>query len=221
VRDITPAEYARFFGNGLATTGETIRENPELVEKFGAPSPAATSSRSTTPTARRCWRIWRRATRRRARTPPFAAALFDAVRSKTIPVDDSQRLGYQPPEVWEEWQDEHDRRRRSGRRRSTTSTAAYTNDFVEKLERGPELMAAQPPRPLRAAAGEAVYELTGVGKTYARNAVHALEGITLTLTKGSFSSVIGSSGCGKSTLLKIMAGLIPPTEGRVVLPASR
>ncbi len=64
---------------------------------------------------------------------------------------------------------------------------------------------------------EPVYELTNVGKTYARNKVMALEGITLTLNKGSFSSVIGSSGCGKSTLLKIMAGLIPPSTGRVVL----
>jgi NitT/TauT family transport system ATP-binding protein len=61
-----------------------------------------------------------------------------------------------------------------------------------------------------------VYQLTGVGKTYAR-AVHALQDVSLTLRKGSFSSVIGSSGCGKSTLLKIMAGLIPPTTGRVVL----
>lgn len=64
---------------------------------------------------------------------------------------------------------------------------------------------------------EPVYELTGVGKTYARNAVKALEGVNLTLTKGSFSAVIGSSGCGKSTLLKIMAGLMPPSTGRVVL----
>jgi NitT/TauT family transport system ATP-binding protein len=71
--------------------------------------------------------------------------------------------------------------------------------------------------PARLAPGEVVYELSGVGKTYASNAVEALEGITLTLTRGSFSAVIGSSGCGKSTLLKIMAGLIPPTRGRVVL----
>jgi NitT/TauT family transport system ATP-binding protein len=34
----------------------------------------------------------------------------------------------------------------------------------------------QPRPPLRAVAGEPVYELTGVGKTYARNAVTALEG---------------------------------------------
>lgn len=66
-------------------------------------------------------------------------------------------------------------------------------------------------------AGETVYQLADVGKTYAQNAVHALQGINLTLRKGGFSSVIGSSGCGKSTLLKIMAGLIPPSTGRVVL----
>ena len=65
--------------------------------------------------------------------------------------------------------------------------------------------------------GAPVYALTNVGKTYARNKITALEGVTLTLRKGSFSSVIGSSGCGKSTLLKIMAGLIPPSTGRVVL----
>ncbi|MEM9030931.1 MAG: ABC transporter ATP-binding protein [Pseudomonadota bacterium] len=62
-----------------------------------------------------------------------------------------------------------------------------------------------------------VYELTDVSKTYARNAVVALENVNLTLRNGSFTSVIGSSGCGKSTLLKIMAGLIPPTKGRVIL----
>jgi NitT/TauT family transport system ATP-binding protein len=67
------------------------------------------------------------------------------------------------------------------------------------------------------AAAQSVYALTNVSKTYARNAVVALEAINLTLRKGSFSAVIGSSGCGKSTLLKIMAGLIPPTSGRVVL----
>lgn len=64
---------------------------------------------------------------------------------------------------------------------------------------------------------ETVYALSGVGKTYASNAVEALRDITLRLDKGSFSSVIGSSGCGKSTLLKIMAGLIPPSKGSVML----
>ena len=65
--------------------------------------------------------------------------------------------------------------------------------------------------------GAPVYELTNVSKTYALNSVVALQDVSLTLRKGSFSSIIGSSGCGKSTLLKIMAGLIPPTKGRVLL----
>lgn len=65
--------------------------------------------------------------------------------------------------------------------------------------------------------GAPVYQLAHVSKTYARNQVVALEDVSLTLRKGSFTSVIGSSGCGKSTLLKIMAGLIPPSRGRVVL----
>lgn len=62
-----------------------------------------------------------------------------------------------------------------------------------------------------------VYELAGVGKTYKRRNVHALDNIDLQLTEGIFWSVIGPSGCGKSTMLKIMAGLLAPSKGRVVL----
>ncbi|TKT77320.1 ABC transporter ATP-binding protein [Aquamicrobium sp. LC103] len=65
--------------------------------------------------------------------------------------------------------------------------------------------------------GRPVYELHGVAKSYARRSLHALQKIDLSLTEGSFSSVIGPSGCGKTTLLKIMAGLIPPSEGGVYL----
>lgn len=64
---------------------------------------------------------------------------------------------------------------------------------------------------------EPVYELRSVTKVYPRRNVHALEQVDLTLERGSFSAVIGSSGCGKSTLLKIMAGLIAPSAGSVVL----
>ncbi len=62
-----------------------------------------------------------------------------------------------------------------------------------------------------------VYELNRVRKTYPQRDVVALENVDLVLPEGSFSSVIGSSGCGKSTLLKIMAGLLSPSEGSVVL----
>ncbi|WID97759.1 ABC transporter ATP-binding protein [Bosea vestrisii] len=61
-----------------------------------------------------------------------------------------------------------------------------------------------------------VYELSDVSKVYGESVV-ALESVALTLRQGEFHSVIGSSGCGKSTLLKIMAGLTPPSKGRVML----
>ncbi|GGD27637.1 ABC transporter ATP-binding protein [Sinisalibacter lacisalsi] len=67
------------------------------------------------------------------------------------------------------------------------------------------------------AAERPVFEISRLTKTYHRNAFTALSNVNLTLEKGEFASVIGSSGCGKSTLLKIMAGLMPPTSGRVVL----
>jgi len=68
-----------------------------------------------------------------------------------------------------------------------------------------------------AAAAGTVYELRNVTKVFPKRSVQALDRVDLMLAQGSFASVIGASGCGKSTLLKIMAGLLPPTSGSVVL----
>lgn len=45
----------------------------------------------------------------------------------------------------------------------------------------------------------------------------AVEDIHLEMEEGEFISFLGPSGCGKTTLLSIMAGLIEPTEGKVIL----
>lgn len=47
--------------------------------------------------------------------------------------------------------------------------------------------------------------------------VHALEDINLEVKKGEFISLIGPSGCGKSTLLRIIADLIQPSSGTVLV----
>lgn len=60
-----------------------------------------------------------------------------------------------------------------------------------------------------------VFEAEGMDYEYRRGrvAVRALEGLSLTLRRREFLSVVGPSGCGKSTLLRIMAGLTTPTRG--------
>ena len=49
----------------------------------------------------------------------------------------------------------------------------------------------------------------------------ALERIDLQVAEGEFLAVLGPSGCGKSTLLKILAGLIVPTSGEIILSGQR
>ncbi|AVZ73339.1 teichoic acid ABC transporter ATP-binding protein [Streptomyces lunaelactis] len=45
--------------------------------------------------------------------------------------------------------------------------------------------------------------------------VHAVKGVSFAAYKGEAIGLIGSNGSGKSTLLKAIAGLLPPTKGKV------
>jgi len=59
--------------------------------------------------------------------------------------------------------------------------------------------------------------LDRVGMTYptASGPVEALRDIDLAVGRGELAAIVGPSGCGKSTLLRIIAGLRPPSRGRV------
>ncbi|HEY6053797.1 MAG TPA: ABC transporter ATP-binding protein [Gaiellaceae bacterium] len=50
-----------------------------------------------------------------------------------------------------------------------------------------------------------------------RGEVHAIDDVSLEIPDAHFACIVGASGCGKSTLLNIMAGLIQPTAGAVLV----
>ncbi|MFD8960742.1 ABC transporter ATP-binding protein [Streptomyces anulatus] len=61
--------------------------------------------------------------------------------------------------------------------------------------------------------------LRSVTRSYGRDGstVKALDDVSLTIRRGTFTAVMGPSGSGKSTLLHCVAGLDRPTGGRVLL----
>jgi NitT/TauT family transport system ATP-binding protein len=59
-------------------------------------------------------------------------------------------------------------------------------------------------------------ELQAASKTFA-NGLQALQTTSLRVVPGEFVTLLGPSGCGKSTLLRLVAGLLPPSEGQVRL----
>lgn len=69
---------------------------------------------------------------------------------------------------------------------------------------------------------EPLVELRGVGLTYHAPAgeTQALADVSFAVEPGEFISIVGPSGCGKSTLLSLIAGMLRPTQGRVVLRAA-
>lgn len=59
-------------------------------------------------------------------------------------------------------------------------------------------------------------DIQAVAKTYA-SGTQALLPLSLQVQPGEFVTLLGPSGCGKSTLLKMVAGLLAPSSGQVLL----
>jgi len=77
----------------------------------------------------------------------------------------------------------------------------------------------EPPAALAAAVpgvATPAVEVLSAHKTYPNGTV-ALQPVDLTVQEGEFVTLLGPSGCGKSTLLKMVAGLLEPTDGRLLL----
>ncbi|MGQ7847037.1 ATP-binding cassette domain-containing protein [Granulosicoccus sp. 3-233] len=58
-------------------------------------------------------------------------------------------------------------------------------------------------------------ELKNITKSF--GAIHALEGVSLTIEPGEAVGLMGDNGAGKSTLMKIIAGNFLPTSGEILI----
>lgn len=67
--------------------------------------------------------------------------------------------------------------------------------------------------------GELVVSCRGVTRDFpqGRGVVRALRGIDLDVHRGEMTLLVGPSGCGKTTLLSVVAGILEPTAGQVIV----
>ncbi len=71
-------------------------------------------------------------------------------------------------------------------------------------------------RVTQGAVRDPIVEIRGISKKYG-SSVTALQNIDLSFERGHLTSLLGPSGCGKTTLLKIVAGLLEPTSGQILV----
>ncbi len=67
----------------------------------------------------------------------------------------------------------------------------------------------------RSGSGDAILEVRDLVKTF--GGVNAVDGVSLTVQRGSITGLIGPNGSGKTTLFNCMTGTFSPTSGRVLL----
>src|SRR5256712_12996328 len=62
---------------------------------------------------------------------------------------------------------------------------------------------------------ERASEIRDLRKLYGSRA--AVDGLSLSVRRGSFFGFLGPNGAGKSTTIRMLTGLIPPTSGSIAL----
>ncbi len=60
-------------------------------------------------------------------------------------------------------------------------------------------------------------EVHGLEFAYSPDEPKVINGIDLTIEKGSYTAILGHNGCGKSTLAKLLCGILVPTKGQVLV----
>jgi ATP-binding cassette subfamily B protein RaxB len=96
----------------------------------------------------------------------------------------------------------------------TTALADIVLTEPEDPERGEPSLADEADDGPRA---PAAIEVKGLRFRYSEHDPWVLDGVDLRVEPGESVAIVGASGCGKTTLLKILASLLAPSEGAVVV----
>ena len=62
---------------------------------------------------------------------------------------------------------------------------------------------------------EMILKIEDISKKFGKTTV--LRGISMEVKKGEIMGVVGASGCGKSTLLGVIAGMLAPDGGKIMM----
>ena len=94
---------------------------------------------------------------------------------------------------------------------------------MSEIEEGVSLSQATDDQPLKESSeikeGEDQIHIRNLQKTYITDESQTvvLEDFSLDIRKGELISIVGPSGCGKTTILRLIAGLIPPSGGTILI----
>jgi len=88
---------------------------------------------------------------------------------------------------------------------------AFANEYFEFLDLSEDLNGQEKIKGL-----ESKISLEGISFTYPNSNKYALKDVSLTINKGEKVVILGENGSGKTTLSKLLVGLYPPSNGKVL-----
>ncbi|MDO5735119.1 MAG: ATP-binding cassette domain-containing protein [Propionibacteriaceae bacterium] len=85
----------------------------------------------------------------------------------------------------------------------------------------PEQTASQAETPVIELRNVHVVHKARTGKLFRPDKVHAVNDVSLSVSRGETVGIVGESGCGKSTTARVMVGLQPVTDGEVLFKGEK
>jgi ABC-type multidrug transport system fused ATPase/permease subunit len=105
--------------------------------------------------------------------------------------------------------------------RSGIGAALPTLELIESLKDVPEVEHVEDALDTSHQGFESDIHLQSIYFSYPEKEVHTLSDISLNLTKGSATSIVGPSGAGKTTFVDILLGVLQPDNGEVTVSGLR